>query len=142
MIYDHNGGIRDPLKEDLPLEFCRHQNKVISIFTETHINHDQIYHIRNNWLGSNFLSQKDNAKECLSDWRVDTDLKGRFVFFRFTPSNDRVSCVDAPSAYNAREQLARGRFFEGLQNEDLRRMENPHSPEFNRYDRSFGKDPG
>ena len=44
------------IKELLALEFCRNQNKVISILTETHINHDQIHHIRNNWLGSNFFS--------------------------------------------------------------------------------------
>ena len=103
MIYDHNGGIRDPLKEDLRLEFCRHQNKVLSILTETDINHDQIYHIRNNWLGSNFLSRKDNTKECLSDWKVDTDPKERFVSFRFAPSNGRVFCVDVPSGYSTRE---------------------------------------
>ena len=56
MIYDHIGTIRDPLKQDLALEFCRNQNKVISILTETHINHDQIHHIKNNWLGFNFFS--------------------------------------------------------------------------------------
>ena len=33
-------------------------NKVISILTETHINHDQIHHARNNWLGSIFLSPR------------------------------------------------------------------------------------
>ena len=49
MIYDHFGSIRDPLKQDVAHEFCRNQNKVInSILTETHINHDQIHHIRNN----------------------------------------------------------------------------------------------
>ena len=36
--------------------------------------------------------------------------------FKLTPSNDRVLCVYAPSGYNTREQLDRGRFFEGLQN--------------------------
>ena len=51
MIYDHIGGIRDPLKQDLA-EF----------------------------------------------------------------SNDRILCVHAPSGYSTRVQLARGRFFEGLQN--------------------------
>ena len=60
MRYDHNGGIRDPLKQDLALEFCKNQNKVISILTETHINHDQIHHIRNNWVGSNFFSLGDS----------------------------------------------------------------------------------
>ena len=36
--------------------------------------------------------------------------------FKFTPSNDRVLCVYVPSGYSTREQLDRGRFFEGLQN--------------------------
>ena len=125
---------------------------------------------------------------------VDTDPKGRFVSFKVTPSNESSPC--APSGYSTREQLARGRFFEGLQNymqnknegnenkiiigdlnctmdkidrdgenktqrlyrccsnyalsklivdnglEDLWRRENPDSPEFTCYDRSFAKDPG
>ena len=36
--------------------------------------------------------------------------------FKFTPSNDRILCVYAPSGYSTREQLDRGHFFEGLQN--------------------------
>ena len=59
MIYDNVGGIRDPLKQDLAPDLCRKNPKEISILTETHINHDQIYHIRNNWLGLNFLSSGD-----------------------------------------------------------------------------------
>ena len=109
------------IKELLALEFCRNRNKGISILTETHINHDQIRHIRNNWLGSNFFSLGDShTKGCLScfiwDLKIDTDAKGRFVSFKFTPSNDRILCVYAPSGYSTREQLDRGRFFEGLQN--------------------------
>ena len=50
------------------------------------------------------------------DLKVDTDPKGSFVSFKFTPSNHRVLCVYAPSGYGTREQLDRGRFFEGLQN--------------------------
>ena len=116
MIYDHIGGIRDPLKQDLALEFCRNQNKVISILTETHTNHDQIHHIRNDWLGSNFFCLGDSlTKGRLScfHWnlKVDTDPKERFVSF-----NDKVLCVYASSEYSTREQLHRGRFFEGLQN--------------------------
>ena len=100
-MYDHIGDIGDLLKQDLPLEFGRNRNKVISILTETHINHDQIRHIRNNWLGSNFFSLGDShTKGCLScfiwDLKIDTDAKGRFVSFKFTPSNDRVLCVYAP----------------------------------------------
>ena len=47
---------------------------------------------------------------------VETDPKGRFVYFKFTLSNDRVLCVYAPSGESTREQLARGCFLEGLQN--------------------------
>ena len=45
---------------------------------------------------------------------VDTDPKGMFVFFRGTSSNESSVC--APSGYRTREQLAKGHFFEGLQN--------------------------
>ena len=44
------GNIRDPLKQNLALQFCRDQNKCVSILTETHINLDQIHHINNNSL--------------------------------------------------------------------------------------------
>ena len=47
---------------------------------------------------------------------VDTDPKGRFVSFKVTPSKDRVLCVHAPLGHSTREEVARGRFFEGLQN--------------------------
>ena len=47
---------------------------------------------------------------------VDTDPKGRFVSFKITLSNNRVLCVCAPSGHCTREQLIKGRFFEGLQN--------------------------
>ena len=48
--------------------------------------------------------------------KVDTDPKERFVSFKFTPSNDRVLYVYAPSGYSTKEQLDRGPFYEGLQN--------------------------
>ena len=113
MMYDHIGGIRDPLKQDLALEVCRNQNKLINILTGTHINHDQIHHIRNNWLGSNLFSLGySHTKGCLPcfiwDLKVDTDPKGSFVSFKFTPSNHRVLCVYAPSVYSTREQLDGG----------------------------------
>ena len=118
MIYNHIGGTRDPLKQDLDLEFCRNQKKVTSILTETHINHDQIHHIRNNWLSSNFFSLVDShTKGCFScfiwNLKVDTDPKGRFVSFNGTPFNDRVLCVYTLSGYSNRKQLNRGCFFEG-----------------------------
>ena len=47
---------------------------------------------------------------------VDNDPKGRLVSFRVALSNERVLCVYAPSGDSTREQLARGRFFEELQN--------------------------
>ena len=85
MIYANVGGIRDPLKQDLALEFCRKQNKYISILTETHIKHDQILHIRNNWLGpivlspgrshtKGFIAQLHPSLEGVTE--VDTDPKG------------------------------------------------------------------
>ena len=105
LIYDHIDGMRDPLKQDLLLGYYKNQNKVISILTETHINHSQIHQIRNNCFLSNFFSLGDShTKEYLScfiwDWKVDTDPKGRFVSFKFTPSNNRVLCVYAPSWYS------------------------------------------
>ena len=120
-MYDHIGGIRDPLKQDLALEFFRNQNKIISILTETYINHHQIHHIKNNWLGSKFFSLGDShTKGCLPcfiwDLKVDTDPKGRFASFRYTPTNERVLCVYAASGYSTGEQLDMGHFFEGLQN--------------------------
>ena len=113
------------MKQDLALEFCRNQNKVISILTESHINHDQIHHIRNNWLGPIVFSPGDSHTKGLlvllhlgleDITKVDTDPKGRFASFKVAPSNDRVLCVYAPLGYSTREQLTRGRFFEGLQN--------------------------
>ena len=92
MIYA-NVCIRDPLKQDLVLEFCGKQNKDISILTETHINHDQIHQIRNNWLGPIFLSPRNtHTKGLLAQLHlglegvteVDTDPKGRFVLFKVT----------------------------------------------------------
>ena len=47
---------------------------------------------------------------------ADTDSERRFVSFNVTPSNDRVLCFYDPSGHSTREQLARGYFFEGLQN--------------------------
>ena len=117
MICDNVGGIRDPFKQDLALEFCRTGNKDISISTETHINHDQILHITNNWLGHIFFSPGDShtkgyldllylGVEGITD--VDIDPKRRFVSFKVTPSNDCVLRLCDPSGYSTREQLAKG----------------------------------
>ena len=59
MIYDNFGGNRDPLKQNLALQFCRIGNKDASILTETHINLDKFHHIRNNWFDAIFLSSED-----------------------------------------------------------------------------------
>ena len=100
MIYA-NVPIRDPLKQDLALDFYRKKNKYINILTETHIKHDQIFHIRNNWLGPIFLSPgSSHTKGFIAQLHpglegvteVDTDPKGRFVSFKVTLSNNRVLC--------------------------------------------------
>ena len=97
MIYANVGGIRDPLKQDLALEFCRKQNKYIIILTETHIRHDQILHIRNDWLRPVFLSPgSSNIKGLIAQLHrglevvteVEMDPKGRFVSFKVTLSNN------------------------------------------------------
>ena len=81
MIYDNVGAIRDSLKQDL----------------ETHINHDQIYHRRNNLLDPiSFYPVDSHTKRmlfllhlCLEGLtEADTDPKGRFVSFKITPSNE------------------------------------------------------
>ena len=104
MIYDNFGVIRDPLKQNLALQFCKNGNKDVSILTETHINLDQIHHIRNNWLGAIFSSPGDSHIKGLllllhlgleGIIEVTTDPKERFVSFKVTPSNDRVLCVYA-----------------------------------------------
>ena len=48
--------------------------------------------------------------------KVDTDPKGRFVSFKFTPSNDRVLCVYAPQGIAPGTSWTGGRLIEGLQN--------------------------
>ena len=122
MIYVKFGDFKDPLKQNLTLEFRRNQNKSFSILIKSHINHDQIHHIRNNWPGPTIFSPGDcHTKRllalihpCLEEvTEIESDPKRRFVSFKVTPSNDRVVCVYAPSGHNTREQLARGHFFEG-----------------------------
>ena len=92
------------MKQNLALQFRRNRNKDVSIFTETHINLDQIHYIRNNCLSAIFFSPGDShTKRCLvllylglaGVTNPDTDPKGRFVSFEDTPSNDRVLCIYA-----------------------------------------------
>ena len=114
-----------PLKKDLALEFCRNQSKDFSILTDTHINHDQIHHIRNNWLDPIFFSPRDNHTKGFvlllhsgleGVTKVEADPKRRYVSFKVTPSNKRVFFVYATSGHKIREHLVREHFFEGLQN--------------------------
>ena len=127
MTFANVGCIRDHLKQDLVLEFSRKQNKENSILSETHINHDKIHPIINNWLGPFFLSPRNiHIKRLLGQLHpvlegvieVDTDPKGIFVSFKITLSNNRVLCLCAPSGHSTKEQLIKGRFFAGLQNEN------------------------
>ena len=103
MIYANVGSIRDPLKQDLALDFYRKQNKYIRILT--HVKHDQILHIRNNWLGPIFLSPGSSHRKGFvaqlhlgleGVTKVDTDPIGRFVSFKVTLPNNRVLCFCAP----------------------------------------------
>ena len=88
------GGIRDPLKLDLALAFCRKENKSINILTETHINYDQIHHIRNNWLGRiSFFLGDSPRKGCFSCFiqalkvslRLTLIQKGGLCYLRLLP---------------------------------------------------------
>ena len=94
MIYDNNGGIRDPLKQDLAFNSCRKKNKDISILTETDINHDRIHHqIHINISNTSFFSPGDShTKGSLvllhpgleSITEVDTNPKEVFVSIKVT----------------------------------------------------------
>ena len=105
MIYANVGSIRDPLNQDLALDFYRKQNKYISILTETRIKHDQILHIRNRWLGPTFHSPGSSHEKGFiahlhpgleGVTEVDTDTKWRFVSFKVTLSNNRIVCFLCP----------------------------------------------
>ena len=95
MLYANIGGIRDPMKQDLSLEFCRGQNKDICILSETHINDEQIHWIRSNWLGPIFFSPGETFSKGMlallhpgfDITEIDTDPKRRFVSFKIAPLN-------------------------------------------------------
>ena len=120
-MYTNVGGIRDTLEQNLALKFCRKENKYISILIEIHIKHDQILHIRSNWIGPIFLSPgRSHTNALIAELHpslegvteVDTDPKEKFVSSKVILSNNRVLRFCAPSRHNTREQLGRGRFFE------------------------------
>ena len=101
MLYANVGRIKDPLKQDLALGFCKNQNKDISILTESHINNDQMHHIKHHWLGPFFFSPGESHRKIAgpaSSVHTDqTDPKERFVFFKVIAFNDRVLCAYVPS---------------------------------------------
>ena len=106
---------------------------IFSDLMETHISHDQIHQIRNNWLCSIFFSSGDFSQRIAcpassEPWRNEWDWYW-FVSFKVTPSNDRFLSDYAPSGYSTREQLSRGHFFGGLQNY----MENKNEIETKSY---------
>ena len=79
---------------------------VMSILTETHINHDQIHHTRNNWLGPIFFSPGDTHTKGMlfllhlgleGVTEVDNDPKERFVSFKVTTSNESFLFVPLQS---------------------------------------------
>ena len=111
MIYDYFGGIRYPLKQGLALEFCRNKHKVTSILTQTHINHDQIHHIKNNW---RLLVLLDLGLWGITE--IDTDPKGGFCFLRLLPMMTELSVVMPLQDVAPRKSWLEGRFFEGIQN--------------------------
>ena len=95
MIYANVGDFKYPLKQNLVFEFCRNQSKDFNILTETHFNHDQTHHIRNNWLDPIFLFPGDSHTKGLlallhpdleGVTEVDTDPKPRLLFFKITTS--------------------------------------------------------
>ena len=92
MIYINFGGIRDPFKQNLALQFFRNRSKDVSILTKTDINLDQVRnnHIRNNSLGAIFLSPGNSHTKGLivllhlgleGVTEIDTDPKERCVSF-------------------------------------------------------------
>ena len=61
MIYANVGDIKDPLTQNLALEFYIKQIKDMNILTEIHINHDQIPNIGNDWQGSILFCPGDSS---------------------------------------------------------------------------------
>ena len=148
MIYVNFGGIRDSLKQNLVLKFCRNWNKDVSFLTETHISLDQIHDIRNNWLGIIFFSPGDSHTKWFlvllqlgleGVTEVDTDPKRRFVSFKVIPSNDRVLRVYVPLGHSIKEKLTRGCLSEGLQNYKANKKEGneKHKQEFSWTTKTF-----
>ena len=101
-----------PLKQNLALQFCRNRNKEVSILIETHMNLDQVHHIRNNWLDAIVFSPEDRKqKDCLPCfiWVLKVSLrftliqKGGLFALRLLRLMTRVFCFYAPSQHSTKE---------------------------------------
>ena len=123
MLYANVGSIRDSVKQEIAIEFCKSQNKDICMLAETHTGDEQIHQIKNNWLGPVLISPRDTFSKGIllllhpgfpDVTEIDSDPNGRFTSFKVAPSDDRVLCVYVPSGHSNREQLIRRRFFELL----------------------------
>ena len=93
MIYGNAGGIRDPSKQDLALEFCRKQNSSIIILTETYMNDDQIHQTRNNWLDPIFFSSGDShTKRLLAQLHrlLKVSLRLTLILGDFNNTTDKI----------------------------------------------------
>ena len=88
MLYAKVGGIRNPVKQEITLEFCRSQNKDICILGETHIGHEQIHQIRNNWLGPIFFA----PGETFSKGMVICFTKALMISWMLTQIQKRGLC--------------------------------------------------
>ena len=74
------------MKQEIALEFCRSQNKDISILAESHIGQNQIHQIENKWLGPIIFAPGD------------TFSKGILILFH--PGFDDITDVDTdPKGY-------------------------------------------
>ena len=72
-----------------------------------------------------FFSHEDSYTKGLLDLlyvglesvpKIEINLKRKFLSFTVTPSNGKVLWARALLGHNTKEELARGHFFEGLQN--------------------------
>ena len=84
------GDFKGPLKQDFALAQTRKQRKEFSILTKTHINLDQIHHMRNNLLGPMIFFPGDSDHK-----RIAFPAKRWFVSFKVAPSNHRVQSLCA-----------------------------------------------
>ena len=82
-IHVNFGGIRDPSKQNLALQFCRNRNKDVSILAESHINLDQTHHIRIFWVLKVSLRLRLIQKRGFSPLRLLSLMTEFSVFMSF-----------------------------------------------------------